>query len=205
MVGGGPFSILSGTPFNLLGGGTTNIVVQFATASEGSFSNYVAITTDNGGNNTNGLTGSGAVVPVASFIGTPTSGAAPLTVSFTDSSTGTITNRFWDWGDGATTNTALVSLVHTYNVPGTNTVALTVMGPLGTNRLNVPGYIVVTNLGPIIITIAGLTNQVQLTWPLGTLQSADSVSGIYTDVTNAVSPYIVPVSSGVQFYRVHVR
>jgi hypothetical protein len=95
VVGGGPFTILSGTPFSLAGFGTTNIVVRFAPGSEGNFSNYIAVTTGNGGNSTNGVTGSGAVVPVASFVGSPTSGVKPLTVSFTDNSTGTITNRFW--------------------------------------------------------------------------------------------------------------
>ena len=42
--------------------------------------------------------------PIAIFSGSPTNGAAPLTVTFTDSSTGPISNRFWSFGDGATTN-----------------------------------------------------------------------------------------------------
>ena len=46
---------------------------------------------------------SAAVVPVAQFTGSPTNGAAPLVVTFTDTSTGTITNRYWTFGDGATT------------------------------------------------------------------------------------------------------
>jgi len=76
------------------------------------------------------------------------SGLKPLTVSFTDSSTGTITNRFWDFGDGSTTNTSATSFSHTYLNGSTNTVALTVTGPVGTNTLTQAGYIAATNLPP---------------------------------------------------------
>jgi len=58
--------------------------------------------------------GTGAVIPVASFQGNPTIGLKPLAVTFTDNSTGTITNRFWDFGDGSTSNSAAISLSHTY-------------------------------------------------------------------------------------------
>ncbi len=74
--------------------------------------------------------------PVASFTATPTNGGAPLAVALTDTSTGTITNRFWDFGDGETTNTAATSLTHTYRFPGTATVSLTVSGSLGFDTAN---------------------------------------------------------------------
>ncbi len=74
--------------------------------------------------------------PVAAFTGTPTNGAAPLLVTFTDSSTGSITNRFWDFGDGSKTNfAAATNPSHTY-APGAFTVALTVSGPGGSNSVN---------------------------------------------------------------------
>ena len=45
------------------------------------------------------------VAPVADFSGSPVSGTAPLSVAFTDQSTGTaITNRRWDFGDGIIAN-----------------------------------------------------------------------------------------------------
>src|SRR5262249_50627172 len=78
----------------------------------------------------------------------PTSGVLPLTVSFTDNSTGTITNRFWDFGDGSSTNTTATSFTHAYVLASTNTVLLTVAGPVGTNTLTRPGYVTVTNLPP---------------------------------------------------------
>src|SRR5207245_5615686 len=108
----------------------------------------VFVLTSNGGNSTNNLSGTGAFVPVASFSAAPLIGPWPLTVSFTDSSTGTITNRFWDFGDGSTSNTAASSLSHTYSQAGTNTVSLTVSGPVGTNTLSKVGYVVVSNPQP---------------------------------------------------------
>jgi PKD repeat protein len=70
-------------------------------------------------------------MPVAAFTASPTNGTAPLAVTFTDTSTGAITNRFWDFGDGATTNTLAMSVLHTYNGPGNIIVGLTVIGPGG--------------------------------------------------------------------------
>jgi PKD repeat protein len=71
------------------------------------------------------------VIPSASFTATPTNGLTPLTVYFTDTSTGTITNRFWDFGDGVTTNTIATAVSHTYTAAGTNTVELIASGPVG--------------------------------------------------------------------------
>src|SRR5439155_25131159 len=129
-VSAGAFSIVSGTPFSLPGFGSTNLVVQFAPGSTGNFSN-VAVVASDGGNSTNTLTGTGADMPIANFAGSPTNGLKPLIVSFTDNSTGTITNRFWDFGDGSTTNTTATNFTHTYANAGTNGVSLTVSGPVG--------------------------------------------------------------------------
>lgn len=43
--------------------------------------------------------------------------------------------------------------------------------------------------------------QLKLSWPAGTLQSADSISGSFTDVTT-VSPYLVAPTAQQRFYRV---
>jgi PKD repeat protein len=142
--------------------------------------------------------------PVASFSGSPTSGAWPLLVVFTNSSSGTITNAFWIFGDGANTNTPAGSLAHNYGLAGTNTVTLTVSGPVGTNTETLPGYIMVTDPAPVMVTISFSGNQVQLTWPQGTLQAADQVGGAYADLTNG-SPCFVTPSNSAQYYRVRVR
>ena len=64
-----------------------------------------------------------ALVLGAAFSANPTSGIYPLTVDFTDESTGTITSWSWDFGDGETSTEQNPS--HTYTNPGTYTVALT--------------------------------------------------------------------------------
>jgi PKD repeat protein len=64
------------------------------------------------------------VAPVAKFTADKTSGEAPLTVAFTDTSTGDVKTRTWDFGDG---NTAVGTQVsHTYATPGSYLATLTV-------------------------------------------------------------------------------
>jgi PKD repeat protein len=70
-----------------------------------------------------------AAAPVATFSATPTSGPAPLAVTFTDASTGSITTRVWDFGDGSTST--LLQPSHTYAAAGTYTAKFTVTGPGG--------------------------------------------------------------------------
>ena len=84
-------------------------------------------------------TGSGVA---ANFSGTPMSGTVPLTVNFTNASTGTITNRLWNFGDGATSTA--VNPAHTYTNSGSYTVSLTVFAAAGSNTLSRAGYITVT-------------------------------------------------------------
>src|SRR5205814_301144 len=81
------------------------------------------------------------LTPAANFAGNPRSGPAPLKVDFTDNSTGLITNRFWDFGDGTTSNTTLTTLSHVYAAAGTNSVTLTVSGPSGANAMTRSNYV----------------------------------------------------------------
>ena len=87
---------------------------------------------------------SGGIAPTASFTGSPTSGTAPLAVTFTDSSTGDITNRFWNFGDSVTSNTTATTMNHTY-AAGTYNVTLTVSGLGGSNTSTQSNYIVAVN------------------------------------------------------------
>ncbi len=82
----------------------------------------------------------GPLPPVASFTGTPTVGVEPLNVSFTDTSTGTISNRFWDFGDGNTTNITTNSVSHIY-AAGTWPVMLAVSGSQGVSTNLQANYI----------------------------------------------------------------
>jgi polygalacturonase len=79
--------------------------------------------------------------PVAGFNASPTNGLLPLTVTFTDASSGSVTNWFWDFGDGVTTNIAATSVMHTYSVPGSDTVQLIVSGQGGVSTNTVINYI----------------------------------------------------------------
>jgi PKD repeat protein len=71
--------------------------------------------------------------PVAGFIQDVTVGPSPLTVRFTDQSTGNITSRRWNFGDGETS--AETSPRHTFQAVGTYNVILTVTGPGGSSSV----------------------------------------------------------------------
>lgn len=84
---------------------------------------------------------SGTAAPVADFSASPLSGCAPLTVNFTDQSTGEVTSWSWDFGDGGTSTEQNPS--HDYTTAGTFTVALTVTGPGGSDTETKTDYITV--------------------------------------------------------------
>jgi PKD repeat protein len=90
-----------------------------------------------------------ASFPVANFTGTPTSGTAPLGVTFVDTSSGTsITNRLWDFGDGNTTSyVAATNPFHIYASAGQYTVNLTVTNASGSSSQLRTNYITVTSAG----------------------------------------------------------
>jgi PKD repeat protein len=72
--------------------------------------------------------------PVAAFTQSATQGIAPLTVQFTNQSTGNFNSVFWNFFDGTTSTQNNPS--HTFTVPGTYTVFLTVTGPGGSSFAN---------------------------------------------------------------------
>jgi PKD repeat protein len=135
--------------------------------------------------------------PVASFSGSPTNGCAPLTVTYTDTSTGSITNWSWNFGDGGTTNLATNSVVYTYNTGGVYTVSEIVTGPGGAGTNVQPNYIVVVNC-PMISAITKEGNNVRVTWTCfggqsNALQSTKSTAMIaeYTTNFTDISPTII--------------
>jgi PKD repeat protein len=71
-----------------------------------------------------------ALPPAASFTPKDTGGPAPLDIQFTDTSTGEITARLWEFGDGTTSTDQ--NPIHRFTNPGGYTVRLTVSGPGGT-------------------------------------------------------------------------
>lgn len=102
--------------------------------------------------------------PEVSFSATPDSGAAPLTVSFTDTSpsaswvvaplkvfnsTTQILAWHWDFGDGRTS--PLKNPAHTYTEPGLYTVTLTGTNAYGSTTLTREDLIAVAVNGPIYV------------------------------------------------------
>jgi PGF-pre-PGF domain-containing protein len=82
-------------------------------------------------------------------------GTAPLTVQFSDTSTGGVPSLWnWSFGDGNWYNTSLTALknpVHVYETPGIYTVNLTVRNSSVTSTLSRPGFVIV--VAPEVPTI----------------------------------------------------
>ena len=86
------------------------------------------------------VTGSGEA-PDVDFSASPKNGGAPLTVRFTDFSTGEINSWSWSFGDNGTSEEQ--NPTHVYERPGAFPVSLKVSGPAGSNTRTKTGYITV--------------------------------------------------------------
>jgi PKD repeat protein len=75
----------------------------------------------------------------AAFSGAPLSGRPPLTVTFTNQSSGTYTATVWHFGDGETSTSE--NPTHTYTATGAFTVTLTISGAAGIDTETKPGYV----------------------------------------------------------------
>ncbi|MCU0285809.1 MAG: PKD domain-containing protein, partial [Acidobacteria bacterium] len=99
----------------------------------------------------------GSSTVIANFTGTPTSGAAPLNVSFTNQSMGA-TSYSWTFSDGGTSTAA--NPAHTYNAAGTYTVSLTASNGSNSDTETKTGYITVSSVNDDIadaVDITGMT------------------------------------------------
>jgi PKD repeat protein len=153
--------------------------------------------------------------PSAGFGGTPTSGVAPLTVTFTNLSSNA-TNYVWNFGDGnmlsAGSNT---SVTHTYTNAANYTVILTAYGPGGMSALTNTAYIVVTTTTTTVpnptVQFAG-GNSVVVSWPAtgnfilqtnGSLSAPNWVNygGAVTTSNGTNSVTIALPATGTLFFR----
>lgn len=82
----------------------------------------------------------------ADFVAAPTSGAAPLTVIYTNTSTGGYTSSLWNLGAGVTSTQQ--NPTHTYTVSGTYTVGLTINGLMDSDSLTRTNHITVNPVRP---------------------------------------------------------
>jgi PKD repeat protein len=87
--------------------------------------------------------------PDANFTATPVSGTAPLTVQFTDLSTGSPTGWQWDFEYDGIIDSTEQSPPHIYTVAGTYSVSLTVTNLQGSDTLVRTGYITVAPQDPL--------------------------------------------------------
>jgi len=102
---------------------------------------YGSTPTGAGGNGAPGLvylTYSTLGVPDAIFTANKTSGRVPLSIQFTDLSTGAPSTWYWDFGDG--TNATTQSPVHVFNISGIFDVSLTVTNPAGVDSAIYTGF-----------------------------------------------------------------
>jgi PKD repeat protein len=113
--------------------------------------------------------------PTAAFTGSPTSGDAPLSVNFTDQSTGAPTSWSWTFGDGGTSGAQNPS--HTYTAVGNYTVTLSVSNAYGSDGETKTNYITVTEPPPPTAAFTG--SPTSGTYPLN-VTFADQSTGAPT-------------------------
>jgi PKD repeat protein len=105
-----------------------------------------------------GITGTGGagtscILPSPAINAAPSSGAAPLTVNFSDASGGGAgTSWLWDFGDG-TSSTLRDPGNHTYTIPKTYPVTLTVTNACGTVKTDPGVTITVGSSGKTLCTV----------------------------------------------------
>jgi PKD repeat protein len=108
--------------------------------------------------------------PTAAFTATPVSGAAPLTVGFTSSSTGSITSYAWTFGDGTTSS--LQNPSKTYTTAGSFTVGLTVSGPGGSHTATRTNLIAVATSSTLLESVGVLVDR---TAAAGTVSNGNGI------------------------------
>ncbi len=140
---------------------------MFTYAAAGTYSVKLKVTNSAGTNTTtraNYITAADPpAVPVAGFSANVTSGIAPVTVQFTDASTGTPPLTYaWDFDNNGITDSTSQNPVFTYAAAGTYSVKLKVTNSAGTNTTTRANYI--TAADPPAVPVAGF--------------SADKTSGI---------------------------
>lgn len=95
--------------------------------------------------------------PTANFKASPTMGANPLSVAFTDLSTNNPTKWKWDFGDGTTSTEQ--NPTHKYTKLGQQTVTLTASNNLGSDTKTINKYITVTSPPPGPVAVFHVTQR----------------------------------------------
>ncbi|MCG3157329.1 MAG: hypothetical protein DKINENOH_03961 [bacterium] len=136
------FSIVSGAQFSISPGGSHELVVRFTCTEIGSHGATLRLSSNDPDSPLDVPLSGTCVEPiVANFVGTPLLGVTPLTVQFTDTSTGLITSWLWDFGDGHTSTEQNPQHTYDVQVDPKFTVSLTVTGPGGSDTETKVNYI----------------------------------------------------------------
>jgi len=133
----------------------------------------------------------GANAPVANFRADRTAGNIPLTVKFSDRSSGDVSGWSWNFGDGS--GASVKDPEHTYTTAGVFTVSLTVSGPGGSNSITKLDFIVANEAGvldvdftatpvsgpaPLVVRFRAFNQSGQA--QLGTFDFGDGTTGTVT-------------------------
>ena len=135
--------------------------------------------------------------PVANFTMDANSGQVPLTVHFTDTSTGSVSNWEWNFGDGSTSTEQ--NPTHTYVTGGSYNVNLTATGPGGSNTATLP----VTVSAPLT------SNNYNGGIPLTNVQKGTVSGGLWYDSypgfnTSAQKTFTLPAYTDIKWARLYV-
>lgn len=131
--------------------------------------------------------------PNSAFTATPTSGPAPLTVQFTDTSPWTPTGWYWTFGDGTTSTIKNPS--HSYTISGVYTATLTHPGNNDLCNWANPVNTTITVLSPLA---PGTTTSQSLT-PNQTGTTASSTTSVTAQTTLSAATLtqaVTPTPSG---------
>ncbi|RKY16519.1 MAG: hypothetical protein DRP63_05240 [Planctomycetota bacterium] len=170
---------LRGTPPSGSAGNTYTFTVEVTDGQQAASKQFVL------------AVGSKPIAPKADFEASPTYGTAPLTVTFTDKSTGTITQWEWDFDNDGNVDSTVQNPTYIYSNPGWYTVKLTVTGPLGSDTLVKERYILVVSNVYYVDGVNGNDANGGTGWgdAFATIGKALSVAGDYAQVLVADATY----------------
>ena len=163
--------------------GVTDSTAQnpvFTYSAPGSYD--VRLTVSNVGGSDSQVIGEFVVVgapppaPVADFSATPTSGTAPLSVTFSDASTNAPTSWAWDFQNDGTVDSTVQDPTFVYSAAGTYSVRLTAANAGGSDAETKTGIVVVGSGGGGSLTfVPDADSQVKSTSPTGNYGTAVSL------------------------------
>ena len=148
--------------------------------------------------------------PAADFSASPLTGTAPLSVQFTDLSTGPVTLRMWDFQNDGQVDSLAKNPTYVYRKPGVYSVRLRVRGPDGTTEKVREAYITVTapEKPPVArFTLSPRSGIVPLTVRFTDLSTGNVTSYLWNfgDGTTSTEANPTHTYTRAGFYRVNLR